>query len=67
MSALLGRHFDEWADAEAALEVHVLAAGPDQDVRLLHLFAALEGRRMQLYGPTRIGHSAMHVHLPPIR
>ena len=67
VSALLGRPFDEWQEAEAALETHVLRAGPDEDARLLQLFAALEGRRLQVYGPTRIGHSAMHVHLPPIR
>jgi len=67
VSALLGLRFDEWQAAEAALESHVLRAGPDDDARLLQLFAALEGRRLQIYGPTRIGHSAMHVHLPPIR
>ena len=53
--------------ADAALEAHVLAAGPEQDAALLRLFAAIEGRRLQLYGPTRIGHSAMHVRLPPVR
>lgn len=65
VSALLGRRFEEWPEAEAALEVHVSSAGPDQDQRLLQLFGAIEGRRLQLYGPTRIGHSATHVRLLP--
>lgn len=67
VSALLGRRFQTWSDAEIALEAYVRDAGPEQDVALLRLFGAIEGRRLQLYGPTRIGHSAMHVHLPPIR
>lgn len=67
VSALLGRPFEDWAAAEAALEAHVLAAGPGEDTALLHLFAAIEGRRLALFGPTRIGHSAQHVRLPPIR
>lgn len=65
VSALLDRRFEEWPDAEAALETYVRSAGPDQDQRLLQLFGAIEGRRLQLYGPTRIGHSAMHVRLLP--
>ncbi len=67
VSALLGRRFEAWSDAEIALEACVHGAGPEQDVPLLHLFSAIEGRRLQLYGPTRIGRSAMNVHLPPIR
>ena len=66
VSALLNRRFEEWLDAEAALETYVRSAGPDQDQRLLQLFGAIEGRRLQLYGPTRIGHSAMHVRLLPM-
>ncbi|MDB5869196.1 MAG: aminoglycoside phosphotransferase [Polaromonas sp.] len=65
VSALLGRPFAEWPEAEAALEVYVHNAGPEQDQRLLQLFGAIEGRRLQLYGPTQIGHSAMHVQLLP--
>lgn len=65
VSALLGRRFEEWPEAEAALEVYVRSAGPEQDQRLLQLFGSIEGRRLQLYGPTRIGHSAMHVRLLP--
>jgi hypothetical protein len=67
VSALLGRRFDEWPQAEAALEAHVLQAGPEQDGRLLKLFGAIEGRRMLVYGPTRIGRSATHVHLAATR
>ena len=63
VSALLGRRFDEWPEAEAALETYVRSAGPDQDRRLLELFGAIEGRRLQLYGPTRIGNAATHVRL----
>ncbi|CAN5402148.1 hypothetical protein BH10PSE16_BH10PSE16_33410 [soil metagenome] len=65
VSALLCRRFDEWPDAEAALETYVRSAGPDQDQRLLQLFGAIEGRRLQLYGPTRIGNAATHVRLLP--
>jgi hypothetical protein len=67
VSALLGRSFDEWSDAEAALETYVLEAGPEKDERLLRLFSSIEGRRLQVFGPTRIGHSATHVFLPPTR
>ena len=67
VSALLGRPFDRWPAAEAALETFVLSAGPERDVDLLRLFGAIEGRQLQLFSPTRIGHSALHVHLPPIR
>ena len=67
VSALLGRTFEEWPEAEAALEAHVLAAGPDEDERLLRLFNAIEGRRMLMFGPTRIGRSATNAHLTPTR
>lgn len=67
VSALLGRGFEDWPEAEAALERHVQDAGPDQDERLLRLFGAIEARRMHLYSDTRIGASAAHVRLPPIR
>lgn len=66
-SMLLGHAFDNWPAAEAALEAYVLTAGPEQDTALLNLFSAIEGRRLALFGPTRIGHSAQHVRLPPIR
>jgi aminoglycoside phosphotransferase (APT) family kinase protein len=67
VSSLLGRPFREWAEAEAVLEAHVRAAGPDEDERLLRLFAAIEGRRLLVFGPTRIGRSATRVYLPPLR
>ena len=64
VQAMLGQSFAEWQDASAALEAYVLQAGPEEDERLLQLFAAIEGRRLLVYGPTRIGHSAMHVRQP---
>jgi hypothetical protein len=67
VSALLGQAFEEWPQAEAALEAYVLKAGAADDERLLRLFAALEGRRLLIYGPTRIGHSATHVRMTPTR
>jgi hypothetical protein len=67
VSSLLGRRFDAWPAAEAALETFVQAAGAEEDERLLRLFAALEGRRMQLFGATKIGGSASRVTLPPTR
>lgn len=67
VSALLGRRCAHWGEAELALETFVQDAGPEHDGRLLQLFGAIEGRRLQIYGPTRIGRSALHVHLPPIR
>jgi hypothetical protein len=65
VSALLGQPFTEWPVAEAALEAYVLRARPEDDAKLFKLFAAIEGRKLLLYGPTRIGHSATHVVLTP--
>lgn len=65
VSALLGRDYGDWSSAEAALETYAKTAGPSEDAALLALFARIEGRRMQLFGPTRIGHSARHVAMPP--
>jgi hypothetical protein len=67
VSALLDREFNDWPAAELALEAHVLAAGPEQDTKLFQLFGAIEARRMQMFGPTRIGQSAVNVHSPAIR
>jgi hypothetical protein len=67
VAALLGQGFDNWSAAEAALESYVVSALPDDDEMLLRLFAAIEGRRMAIYGPTRIGRSATNVKLPPLR
>jgi len=66
IAALLDRPFDDWAAAQVALEAHVLQAGPEEDARLYAVFAAQEGRRLQVFGPTRIGRPAEHVHLPPL-
>lgn len=67
VSAMVGQPQTEWADAMAALERHVLAAGPAQDEALFQLFARMEARRMHLFGGTRIGRSANHVTLPSTR
>lgn len=67
VAALLGRPFHEWREAEAALEDYVRAAAPEEDERLFQLFGRIEARRMHLYRKTRIGGSADHVKLPPIR
>jgi hypothetical protein len=67
ISALLGKPFGDWNAAQAALEAYVQSAGPDQDERLFQLFVAMESRRMLMFGQTRIGHSATHAGLTPIR
>ncbi len=64
---LLGRQFTSWPGADAALEAYVLEAGPEHDAALIQLFNAVEGRNMQVFGPTAIGRSASHVKLPPTR
>jgi hypothetical protein len=67
VSEVVGRSFADWNAAESALEAYVQSAKPDDDERLLRLFAGIERRRMAVFGPTRIGHSATKVHLPPLR
>lgn len=67
VSACLGERFEDWPTAEQALEDHVRHAGADRDAALISLFAALEGRKMQVWGATEIGHAAEHVTLPPTR
>lgn len=64
VSQFLGQDYARWPEAEAALEAYVLAAEPDQDAGLLTLLAAIEGRRLQVFGPTSIGAAALHVRLP---
>ncbi|WP_371433421.1 phosphotransferase [Novosphingobium sp.] len=63
VSAFLGQDFAGWADAEAALEAFVLAAGPERDADLFALLATIEGRRLQVFGPTPIGEAALNVRL----
>ena len=48
----------------SAGEAFVLEAGPEQDAGLLTLLGAIEGRRLQVFGPTSIGEAALHVRLP---
>ncbi|TVV77128.1 phosphotransferase [Sphingomonas solaris] len=62
--AYLGEDADDWP---AALEARVLAAGPAEDAALIRLLAAIEGRRLQMFGPTAIGAAAMAVVLPKTR
>jgi aminoglycoside phosphotransferase (APT) family kinase protein len=64
---ILGERHDDWPSLDAALERYVQNAGPEEDERLLRFFHRQAVRNVQLYGPTRIGHSAQNVHLPPIR
>jgi aminoglycoside phosphotransferase (APT) family kinase protein len=64
VSAFLGQMFANWSMAEAALETFVKTAGPDQDVALILLLGKIEGRRLQVFGPTSIGEAALHVRLP---
>ncbi|MDE2563153.1 MAG: phosphotransferase [Sphingomonadales bacterium] len=64
VSAFIGQDFEAWPAAEAALEAFVLAAGPEQDAALITLLGAIEGRRLQVFGPTSIGEAALHVRLP---
>lgn len=67
VSNFLGRRFDRWADAAEALEAHIIEAGPDEDAALIHLLATVEGRRLQLFGPTALGEAACNVVLPVTR
>jgi len=67
IAAYLGRDFDDKGAAEAALEAHVLVAGPEEDAALFTLLATLEERRMAVFGPTRIGNSARNVELVATR
>lgn len=64
VSVFIGQGFEDWPAAEAALEAFVLAAGPEQDAALITLLGAIEGRRLQVFGPTSIGEAALHVRLP---
>ena len=59
-SADFGPEFD------ARLEGFVRASGPEHDESLLRYFAAQIARRIEVFGPTKIGRSAQHVYLPPI-
>ncbi len=64
VGAFMGQDFADWPAAQAALEGFVLAAGPEQDAALISLLGAIEGRRLQVFGPTSIGEAALHVRLP---
>lgn len=67
IATYLGRGFESIGAAEEALEAHVLQAGPEEDAALFQLLATLEQRRMAVFGPTKIGHSARQVALVPTR
>ncbi|WP_404476519.1 phosphotransferase family protein [Novosphingobium sp. BL-52-GroH] len=67
VSALLGTAFAHWADAEQALEDHVLEAPASRDAAIIAVLAAIEGRRLQVFGPTRLGLAARNVVLPVTR
>jgi hypothetical protein len=67
VAALLGRPFADWTTAETALDAFVRAAAPEREADLISLFARIEGRRLQVYGPTSIGLAAQNVVLPQTR
>lgn len=67
ISVYLGRDFASIGAAEQALEAHIGAASADEDRGLFQLLATLEQRRMAVFGPTKIGHSARQVELVPTR
>lgn len=64
---ILGADHGDWDAIDAALERFVQAAGPEEDDRLLRFFHRQVERDVLVYGPTRIGHSARNVYLPPLR
>ena len=64
VAAYLGEDRDDWP---AALEARVLAAGAEEDAALIRLLATIEGRRLQVFGPTAIGAAALAVVLPKTR
>jgi aminoglycoside phosphotransferase (APT) family kinase protein len=51
VEALLSARFESWQDAEAALERFVLAAGPEEDDRLIPLLYRRAHRQCQLLAP----------------
>lgn len=67
VTAFLGTSFPSWAAASKALEDFVLTAGPEQDAALITLFGKIEGRRLQVFGPTSIGAAALDVVMPQTR
>ncbi len=67
VSAYLGQGFSEWDAAEQALEDYILTAGPEEDAKLIRLLGAIEGRRMQVWGPTEVGVAGRNVALLPTR
>ena len=42
-------------------------AGPEEDEALITVLAMIEGRRLQLFGPTALGEPACNVVLPATR
>lgn len=51
IEALLGKPFDDLAEADAALEAYVLAAGQDEDARLLQMLYRRVQRHFELFRP----------------
>ncbi|MDB5685658.1 MAG: aminoglycoside phosphotransferase, partial [Rhizorhabdus sp.] len=64
---ILGEDHGDWATIDAALERFVQRAGPEEDARLLRFFHRQAERNVLVYGPSRIGHAAQAVFLPPLR
>lgn len=67
VESLLGARFHRWPDALQALESYVVDAPPAQDEAIITVLAKIEGRRLQVFGPTRLGVAACNVVLPVTR
>lgn len=61
IGALLAGDFTDVAEAEQALESHILQAGPEEDAALFHMLASMHARHLQIAAPTKIAGSAHEV------
>jgi aminoglycoside phosphotransferase (APT) family kinase protein len=61
IGALLVSEFTDWAEAERALESHILEAAPEEDAKLFQLLASMHARQLQIAAPTKIAGSAHEV------
>ncbi len=61
IGALLASDFTDLAEAEQALESHILQAGPEEDAALFPVLASMHARQLQIAAPTKIAGSAQEV------
>ncbi|WP_257539164.1 phosphotransferase family protein [Sphingobium sp. CFD-1] len=61
IGALLGADFADFAEAEQALETHILQAPPEEDAALFQMLASMHARQFQIAAPTAIAKSAHEV------